>query len=410
MVSHSDSAPQSRGARWPLWVLGGVVALGTGGVCAAGGAYAGWANGSQIAPGVSIANVPVGGLTTGEAREALQTRFEKLPLLLQTGASGFEVDLSEIGGAPAIDFAVQKAAKIGRDGSAIPNFLRVYNARSGGERLALPVRWDKSELLSKLKSLNESYATKAVDARLEVDESGSLVRPESLGKSLNLGATAQQIQTKYLVGTHAIKVYTRQIQPRIFAADLAGEDVLLASYPTRFNPGLAGRTANIRVACAAIEGKVLMPGETFSFNAMTGERTFAKGYRMAHIFETKPGQTEAEIVDGLAGGVCQVSSTLFNAVRRTNNRINDRADAQRLKIVERNSHSLPVTYVPPGLDATVAWPYKDFRFRNNFSHPMYLRTKVSRSRLTIGVWGRVPRSEAGAEARVDENASNRSLN
>ena len=132
-----------------------------------------------------------------------------------------------------------------------------------------------------------------------------------------------------------------------------------------------------------------MPGETFSFNKMTGERTWDKGYRMAHIFETKPGAKEAEVVDGLAGGVCQVSSTLFNAVRRAN----DEIGAKGLKIVERNSHSLPVTYVPSGLDATVAWPSKDFRFRNTLNHPVFLRTTIRRSKLTIGVWGRVPRGE-----------------
>ena len=184
------------------------------------------------------------------------------------------------------------------------------------------------------------------------------------------------------------------------AADLVGRDVLLGKYTTYFNSGEWGRTENIRLASDAVNGKVLMPKEKFSFNSMTGERTSDKGYRIAHIFVRKPGQTESEIVDGRGGGVCQVSSTLYNAVRKTNNKADD-----RLAIVERNNHSLPVNYVPSGLDATVAWPHKDFRFRNTFPHPVYLRTKMKGSRLEISVWGRVPQNVAGVMVPENTQAS-----
>ena len=160
----------------------------------------------------------------------------------------------------------------------------------------------------------------------------------------------------------------------------------LGSYRTSYNGGIAGRTTNIHVASRALDGQVLMPGEVMSFNQLTGERTYGKGYRMAHIFLREKGQSESQIVDGLAGGVCQVSSTLYNAVRKTNNA----SDGQPLKIVERSSHSLPVAYVPSGLDATVAWPYKDFKFRNAHPFPVYVRAQPGNSRLTISIWGRVP--------------------
>ncbi len=395
--SESVIGPKHRLKLWQIG-LGGVLVLGTCAVFAAGGAYSNWAGGSLIAPGVSIAGVGIGGLTKADAQTRLAQRYGTLPLILKTGARGYEVTLADLGGKASIDYTVAKAAKIGRDAGAINNFLRVYGLKTSGERLMLPIEWDKSALVAKLKQIDASYATKAVDARLTVDASGVQIIPDTPGRALNLGETAKQIQAKYFVGTRELKIYTRETPPQISAAALQGEDVLLAAYPTRFNPGLAGRTTNIRVACEAIEGHVLMPGETFSFNQMTGERTFRKGYRMAHIFETKPGATEAEVVDGLAGGVCQVSSTLYNAVRR----VNEKTDARGLKIVERNSHSLPVTYVPPGLDATVAWPYKDFRFRNTFPHPVYLRTAMGRSRLTIGVWGRVPSGTASADETPTE--------
>jgi len=384
----SNSVPAPAKTRWPLYLTGAVVALGVIALGVASGAYSKWHSGSLIVPGVSVAGVDVSGLTKSQASAQIAEHFGDLPLKLTVGKQSFDVTVAQLGGVPSVDFTVAKAAKIGRDSGAVSNFLRVYGTRTAGERLMLPVEWDKVALLSQLKKLDKNYAAKAINARLVVDAGGVSVVRERLGRRLNVGATAKAIQQRYFVGTHALKAYTRQIAPVVSAADLQGQDVLLASYKTRFNPGLEGRTANIHVACAAIDGHVLMPGETFSFNALTGERTWKKGYRMAHIFETKPGAKEAEVVDGLAGGVCQVSSTLFNAVRRTN----DQTGAKNLKIVERNTHSLPVTYVPFGLDATVAWPGKDFRFRNRFNHPIYLRTLVGRSKLTIGVWGRVPDS------------------
>ena len=376
--------------RWPLFLRGGIAATLVVVLGIAGGAYSKWAGGQLIAPGIAIAGVPVGGLTKDNAQDELQKHFGRAFVELQTKERPFKVSLNELGGVPSIGHVVDKAYGIGRNGNPLTNFVRVYSTRSVGERYMLPVKWNKGALVAKLYTINHIYRTPAKDARLRVGPNGAEVVPERVGKELNIGETALQIQKKYFVGLPALEAVTRDVQPKIASRDLAGQDIELAQYTTRFDPGLVGRTTNIRVACEAIDGHVLMPGESFSFNEMTGQRTWKKGYRMAHIFERKPGQTESEIVDGLAGGVCQVSSTIFNAVRKANNAVG----SKRLKILERSSHSLPVTYVPRGLDATVAWPSKDFRFRNNFDHPVYIRTTVLRSRLRIGIWGRVKDAQA----------------
>ncbi len=381
-------------------MLGGALAIGVVTLGAAGGAYASWQSSGAIAPSVHIAGIDIGGLSKTEASAQIARHFGDFPLKLTLGDRNLETSLRELGGRPSIDFTVAKAAKVGRDGSVFANFLQVYGTKTTGERLMLPVVWDKAALVKRLRDWDRDYAVKAKNARLKFGESGIEVISGQSGRRLNIGATAAAIQKRYFVGTTALKAYARSVAPAIDAADLQGADKLLASYKTRFNRGLEGRTANIRVACAAIDGHILMPGERFSFNAMTGERTWKKGYRMAHIFETKPGAKEAEVVDGLAGGVCQVSSTLFNAVRRANDETRDQNGA-KLKILERNSHSLPVTYVPSGLDATVAWPYKDFRFRNTFSHPVFLRTTIRGSQLTIGVWGHILNSQPTLKNAMD---------
>ncbi|HEX8835274.1 MAG TPA: VanW family protein [Abditibacteriaceae bacterium] len=370
-----------------LWAKRIGIGLGAAVVLAAGisyGAYTSWAGSGNIASGVNIQGEPVGGLSRAEAKRRLEKRFGRLFVNVETPARSYRVSLSELGGVPKFDAAVYAAYRYGREGATLANVVRVWKARGAEHRLALPVEWNKTDLRRKMWLIATQYNQPAQDAKLTVTDEGVQVIAEREGRKLNVGETLAQLQKKYYVGMPTVAATTIEAKPRVVAASLAGSDVKLGEYTTRFDRGLSGRTRNIRVASAEVDGKILMPGEAFSFNETTGRRTWAKGYRMAHIFETKPGEDKAEVVDGLAGGVCQVSSTLYNAVRKANQKA-----GRRIKIVERNYHSLPVSYVPTGLDATVAWPSKDFRFRNTFEHPIYLRSKVRGSRLIISVWGRV---------------------
>jgi vancomycin resistance protein YoaR len=364
------------------------------------GAYSSWVKSPTLAPGLIVQGEPVGGLTKAQAKERLQKRFGRLFLDVQTPSRDFRMSLQELGGQPKIDAVVHKAYQFGRDGSLVTNVLSVWKARSTRQRLSLPIAWDKTQMRQKMWMVANQYNQPAKDARLRIGERGVEVVPHEEGLKLNVGAT---LQKQYFAGKKTLTASTESAMPRLTAADLEGRDVKMGVYTTRFNNGLWGRTRNIYVAAGEIDGKVLMTGETFSFNKSTGERTWEKGYRMAHIFERKPGKTESEVVDGLAGGVCQVSSTLYNAVRRTNEKA-----GRGLKIVQRESHSLPVTYVPTGYDATVAWPYKDFRFRNTYPHPIYLRAVVDGSRLNVSVWGRVSGATASPvseETATDEETS-----
>lgn len=395
------AAPRRRVALWlQVLAFSGVAAV-VAGSGTAYGLYSTWEKSDRIAPGVVVQGVPLNGMTRAQARETLEKRFSRLFVEVQTPQRSFKVALKQLGGTPQINDAVNNAYWYGRSGNRVRNVWRTASGQSIEQRLTLPVKWDKTQMRRTMWNINTSFRTPPQDARLLVQNGVADVMPETSGRAINVGATLQNLQRKYYVGLPALEATLRETRPRVLAADLQGDDVKIGEYKTYFDSGLWGRTRNIHIAVEAIEGHVIMPGETFSFNGMTGERTWDKGYRMAHIFERKPGAEEAEVVDGLAGGVCQVSSTLFNAVRRTNNKTDG-----GLQIVERNSHSLPVTYVPTGLDATVAWPYKDFKFRNALQHPIYLRTEIVGSKLIIGVWGRVPygTSVTYAATKRDDNA------
>ena len=143
----------------------------------------------------------------------------------------------------------------------------------------------------------------------------------------------------------------------------------IAQYSTHFDASLFNRTENIRLAAKALDGKLLAPGERFSFNKSAGKRTAEAGYKEALIIVGN------KFTPGLGGGVCQVSSTLYNAVILAD-----------LEILERHHHSLPVNYVPPGQDATVSFPILDFRFRNSRDTNLLIRSFVEGNTLTFQLY------------------------
>lgn len=385
VVTRSETVFAASFWSWPRILLSSVLVLSVFSLSAALGLYASWKKSEYIAPGMVLQGEPVGGLTRREARDRLEKRFGRLFVALKTPERDYNLSLSQLGGTPLFSDAVNHVYWYGRSGSFTTNAWRYWTSRQQEQRRALPVQWDADQLRKTMWIVAGQYETSARDARIQVTNSGVVVVPEQVGKKLNIDQTSAALQSGYFPGKPEITAAVETVKPRLTAADLAGTDMLMSQYTTTFNAGDRGRTENVRLSALAIDGKVLMPGESFSFNAMTGRRTPKKGYQIAQIFVRKPGQTESEIVDGVGGGVCQVSSTLYNAVRKTNDKTN-----KGLAITERNHHSLPVHYVPPGQDATVAWPHKDFRFRNKFTHPIYLRSEMSGSRLTVSVWGRVP--------------------
>ena len=147
------------------------------------------------------------------------------------------------------------------------------------------------------------------------------------------------------------------------------EPTPISEYSTHFDSNLVNRTVNIRLAAKALDGKILAPGKRFSFNESVGKRTTEAGFKEATIIE---GNT---YIAGIGGGICQVSSNLYNAVLLAH-----------LEIIERHSHSLPVDYVPLGKDATVSFPVLDFKFRNSTDAYIQIRCIVKDNTLTIKLY------------------------
>ena len=145
---------------------------------------------------------------------------------------------------------------------------------------------------------------------------------------------------------------------------------LLATFSTNYNAGNRDRTTNLKLASSKINGTVLLPNEEFSYNTIVGERTINAGYKMAATY------SNGAVVDGLGGGICQISSTLYDAVVMAN-----------LNITTRRNHQFVTSYVPAGKDATVVWGSQDFKFVNSRKYPIRITATVEGGVATVQVWG-----------------------
>lgn len=159
--------------------------------------------------------------------------------------------------------------------------------------------------------------------------------------------------------------------PNVTTEDLKNNlfNTTLASYSTQ-GGGSEGRKTNIGLAVKSCNNVILLPGETFSYNDTLGERTADRGYKAANAY------SDGEVVEQLGGGICQVSSTLFSALLYTD-----------LEIVVRSNHSMPVSYLPMGMDAAVSWGAPDLKFKNNFDYPIKISASYSGGTISFKILG-----------------------
>lgn len=161
-----------------------------------------------------------------------------------------------------------------------------------------------------------------------------------------------------------------EVVPFLRSEHLAELTDLLGDFSTPLL-GSPDRVQNIRLSLQAMNNTLLMPGETFSFNEVVGERTVERGYRNAPIILGEA------VVPGVGGGICQSSTTLYNAAREA-----------QLEIVERRIHSIAPSYIKHGLDATVAWPHTDFKFKNSSSTPVIVKAEIQKWRVRVWILGK----------------------
>jgi len=284
-----------------------------------------------------------------------------------------EATLAELGVRVEVDRVLEHAHRIGHEGSLADRIHDGQRAKRGEVNVPLFLRIDDEALHARLEPLREQTDRDPVNARY--DFANRKVIEHQAGLYLDIeGAHAAVLQAAQ-EGHEAVQLHRIELPPRVSSDYVASVDTsrMLARFETRFSrSGAQGRRArNIEVAASRLSGLVLVPGELYSFNAIVGPRTVENGFHKA--FEIFRG----EMVEGVGGGTCQVSSTLYAA-----------AFLAGLDAVERLPHSRPLAYISIGLDATVVYPVVDFKFRNPYDFPIVVRSEVVGNAVRFELYGR----------------------
>jgi vancomycin resistance protein YoaR len=337
----------------------------------------------NILPGVKIKNIDVGGLNKQQASTELirlQNELLKIPVQLIFNNQTWTLNLEKVGLKINIEKTVNQAMLIGREGPITERWQLYRRISEEGYVLQPYIQLDKDLLTEEVNSLAGHLNKLPQNATLQIDKNDKIaIKPSRNGKRVDIEILLANLQQELLVGTQInLPLPVVEVKPDYTTQDIENMGItgLLASYTTKFNPEITNRSYNIRVAANALDGLIITPGEEVSFNEVVGPRSTETGYKSAGVIENN------ELVEGIGGGVCQVSTTLYNTVLLAG-----------LEISERRNHSLPINYVPIGRDATVVYGYVDFKFLNNSGRCLYLKTEVKSGQLTVKIFGDIEQKQ-----------------
>lgn len=333
-------------------------------------------SGDRIHSNITINEINVGGLTVEEAEKHLQEKLE--PVIESTSIpvrfrdKVWKIGYREIKFQYDYSDAVTKAFDIGHKGNYIKRVGDVIRTQLERKDIKLNFSYDSQQIGNKLAAISKEIEQEAKDATIMLKKEGFVITDEVEGRIVDVSKSYDLIKHQVEnLGNAEIELAVEITQPQIKRADLQNIKDKLGEYSTRFNAADADRTHNIKIAAQSASHVLVKPGEVFSLDKVTGPRLAKYGYKEANVIINN------ELVPGIGGGVCQVSSTLYNAALLSN-----------MKIVERKSHSLPSSYVPLGRDATIADNYIDFKFENTTGYPIYIYGEVSGSWVKFSIYGR----------------------
>jgi vancomycin resistance protein YoaR len=253
----------------------------------------------------------------------------------------------------------------------VSRIKKILDIRDQGHDLNLEFGYDLLALRAFLQQIDRQISRPAINATIERSGDTFTVTPESKGLGVDVEKTIEQISTELKALDFSPKpVVVFDKIPDITYDMLSGINTRWSVFSTVFNPDNVGRSENLKIASQAIDGIVLGPGQVFSFNDATGLRIAENGYQEAPVI------FEGQLVPGIGGGVCQVSSTLYNAALYAN-----------LEIVERHRHTIPSAYIDMGRDATVVDKVLDLKIRNNSDGYVYIASWVQGNRVYTAIYG-----------------------
>lgn len=332
-----------------------------------------------IYQGIYIENIDVSGMTPEEATAAVQqylaTMSESEISLIVAQGQTVTVKIGDFGPTWTNPEVVEQATTLINEGNVIARYKMQKDIEMNGMVLPLQISFDDTAMQTFLTEQCSVYDIEVENATLARENDEFVVVGGQSGEMLDVVASATDLQnslfTYYKEGTTSIPLIVNKVEPKGNEEELAQVTDVLGTFTTSYSTSGSNRSNNVANGCNLINGITLYPGEEFSTYETLKPFTEENGYYLAGSY------LNGQVVDSLGGGICQVSSTLYNAVLRA-----------ELEVTQRHSHSMIVSYVQRSADAAIAESSgKDFTFVNNTDYPIYIEGYTENKQITFNIYG-----------------------
>jgi vancomycin resistance protein YoaR len=330
--------------------------------------------------GIYVGEYNLGGMTEEEANKKIQDlvgQMENQKITLMVDGQPMETTAKELGFHWSNPEAVNQAASAWQGGNLIKRYLNKKDIEKNHVIIPLETALDDGRLEAFINEKCASAIVEPQNASIVRANGAFQVTPSVTGKNVDIKATKDALNAALANGLSepvSATATVSDVNPAITTEALSSIHDVLGTFSTSFSSSGASRSKNLQVGSSKINTRVLMPGETLSGYECMHPFTVSNGYATAAAYEN------GQVVDSVGGGVCQISTTLYNAVLRA-----------ELLVAQRQNHSMVVSYVKPSQDAAIAGTYKDLKFTNNYSTPIYIEGYTSGKTITFTIYGKETR-------------------
>ncbi len=326
--------------------------------------------------GIYVDSIDVSGMTKEQALKKLQYEFNKKyhteTITLVYNEKTWTIPLKSISYQFDFDSTLNYAYSIGREGSFVNRLKTINSLGNKPINLIVSGKYDNSRMLEKLEIIKKEIDFLGISSTYEYNYGKINYTNDVKGRNFDIETNTKLIEAQLLNRNfNDIFLIVQAIKPSITLEDVKDLKDVLASYTTKFNINNYSRANNIKLASKRINNYLLLPGEEFSMDLALGPRTADKGFMQAPII------MKSGIVSGTGGGVCQVATTLYNSVLLS-----------MLQVTCRVNHSITLSYVPPGQDATISEGYIDFKFKNNRDYTICIVSEINAGNITTKIIGK----------------------
>lgn len=332
-----------------------------------------------IEKGVFIGDIDVSGMTTLEAEEAVQAYVDALEekeitlnalndntVTVTAGQLGIEWENKEV---------IDRAGELGKSGNVVQRYKALKDLEKQNEVFPIEISFDEANIRSIIEEQCLVFNVEAVDGTVTRENGTFEYIAGQTGVEINVDESVKAIndylETEWNKEEAVVDLVADTTQPRGTEEELSRIKDVLGTFTTSYSSSGSNRSGNVKNGCSKINGTLLYPGDAFSTYETVSPFTEENGYYLAGSY------SNGLVVDSLGGGICQVSTTLYNAVLLA-----------ELEVTERFNHSMIVTYVDPSADAAISGTAKDFKFVNNLEYPIYIEgITTGDKKITFTIYG-----------------------